>query len=78
MKGQQVSDLNVESHPVSEPDHLIKPGLHTKTPIFVRGEGVELIDDEGRRGGRGNALPQSARENRNNPKNHVPLRGVPP
>ena len=32
-----------------EPDHLIKPDLCAKAPVFVRGEGVELIDDEGRR-----------------------------
>lgn len=49
MKSQQVSDLNLGSRPAPEPDHLIKAGLGTKTPVFVRGEGVELIDDEGRR-----------------------------
>ena len=30
-------------------NHLIKPDLFVDTPVFVRGEGVELIDDEGRR-----------------------------
>lgn len=29
--------------------HLIKPDLGTDIPVFVRGEGVELIDDTGRR-----------------------------
>ena len=31
------------------PDHLIRPALAAKAPVFVRGEGVELIDDVGRR-----------------------------
>ena len=31
------------------PDHLIKPDLGARAPVFVRGEGVELIDDAGRR-----------------------------
>lgn len=31
------------------PDHLIRPDLGAKTPVFVRGEGVELIDEQGRR-----------------------------
>ena len=35
------------SAPVSE--HLIGPDLRTQAPVFVRGEGVELIDSEGRR-----------------------------
>jgi adenosylmethionine-8-amino-7-oxononanoate aminotransferase len=30
-------------------DHLIGPDLRTQAPVFVRGEGVELIDDHGRR-----------------------------
>jgi adenosylmethionine-8-amino-7-oxononanoate aminotransferase len=29
--------------------HLIGPDLRTQAPVFVRGEGVELIDDQGRR-----------------------------
>jgi adenosylmethionine-8-amino-7-oxononanoate aminotransferase len=33
---------------LSEPDRLIKPDLGIEAPIFVRGEGVELIDDKGR------------------------------
>src|SRR5579863_8090350 len=28
-------------------NHLIKPDLFIDTPVFVRGEGVELIDDKG-------------------------------
>jgi adenosylmethionine-8-amino-7-oxononanoate aminotransferase len=47
MPRQQVTGVNVDSPPVS--DHLITPNLGVKTPIFVRGEGVELIDDKGRR-----------------------------
>jgi adenosylmethionine-8-amino-7-oxononanoate aminotransferase len=35
------------SAPVSE--HLIGPDLRTQAPVFVRGEGVELIDGDGRR-----------------------------
>ncbi len=35
------------SAPVYE--HLIGPDLRTQAPVFVRGEGVELIDSEGRR-----------------------------
>jgi adenosylmethionine-8-amino-7-oxononanoate aminotransferase len=35
------------SAPVSE--HLIGPDLRTQAPVFVRGEGVELIDGGGRR-----------------------------
>ncbi len=31
------------------PDHLIKPDLSAETPVFVRGEGVELIEGQGRR-----------------------------
>jgi adenosylmethionine-8-amino-7-oxononanoate aminotransferase len=30
-------------------DHLIGPDLRAQAPVFVRGEGVELIDDQGRR-----------------------------
>jgi adenosylmethionine-8-amino-7-oxononanoate aminotransferase len=30
-------------------EHLIGPDLRTQAPVFVRGEGVELIDDQGRR-----------------------------
>ncbi len=30
-------------------DHLIGPDLRAPAPVFVRGEGVELIDDQGRR-----------------------------
>jgi adenosylmethionine-8-amino-7-oxononanoate aminotransferase len=30
-------------------DHLIGPDLRARAPVFVRGEGVELIDDQGRR-----------------------------
>ena len=30
-------------------DHLIRPDLGTDVPVIVRGEGVELIDDAGRR-----------------------------
>ena len=30
-------------------DHLLRPDLGAKTPVFVRGEGVELIDDDDRR-----------------------------
>jgi adenosylmethionine-8-amino-7-oxononanoate aminotransferase len=35
------------SAPVSE--HLIGPDLRAQAPVFVRGEGVELIDGDGRR-----------------------------
>ena len=35
------------SLPASE--HLIGPDLRTRAPVFVRGEGVELIDADGRR-----------------------------
>ena len=35
------------SAPVSE--HLIGPDLRTQAPVFVRGEGVELIDGDGQR-----------------------------
>jgi adenosylmethionine-8-amino-7-oxononanoate aminotransferase len=35
------------SAPVSQ--HLIGPDLRTQAPVFVRGEGVELIDGDGRR-----------------------------
>jgi adenosylmethionine-8-amino-7-oxononanoate aminotransferase len=31
------------------PDHLIRPALSAKVPVFVRGEGVTLIDEAGRR-----------------------------
>ena len=34
------------SAPVSQ--HLIGPDLRTQAPVFVRGEGVELIDGDGR------------------------------
>jgi len=30
-------------------DHLIGPDLRARAPVFVSGEGVELIDDQGRR-----------------------------
>lgn len=30
-------------------EHLIGPDLRTQAPVFVRGEGVELVDDQGRR-----------------------------
>jgi adenosylmethionine-8-amino-7-oxononanoate aminotransferase len=30
-------------------EHLIGPDLRTRAPVFVRGEGVELVDGEGRR-----------------------------
>jgi adenosylmethionine-8-amino-7-oxononanoate aminotransferase len=31
------------------PSHLIAPDLEARVPVFVRGEGLELIDEDGRR-----------------------------
>jgi len=44
----EIADLDV-SDLLAPSNHLIKPDLFVDTPVFVRGEGVELIDDKGRR-----------------------------
>lgn len=42
-------DIAAEARTPLVSEHLIGPDLRAQAPVFVRGEGVELIDGEGRR-----------------------------
>lgn len=49
MDSHSAIDLNLEPSLATGQHHLIGPTLRAVSPVFVRGEGVELIDDHGRR-----------------------------
>jgi adenosylmethionine-8-amino-7-oxononanoate aminotransferase len=40
---------SLRTAPGTVPGHLIAPDLEARVPVFVRGEGLELIDEDGRR-----------------------------
>ncbi len=48
MNVKEFTKLDTETGVALGSNHLIKPDLRSGMPVFVRGEGVELIDDKGR------------------------------